>query len=167
LQTRTRIVSPLTSFTAIPIRVGCLQVGHTIITFEEDAVDGAEMSRRIREVISAGLPWLVAEEAGAVAGYAYASTWRTREAYRYCTEVTVYLDRHRLGRGLGTALYEALFARLQGSGTHALLGCIALPNEASVALHERFGMKKVAHFEEVGFKFGRWIDVGYWQKNLR
>jgi len=142
-------------------------IDETVVTFEEDRVDGAEMARRIRDVLSTGLPWLVAEEAGRVAGYAYATTWRTRVAYRYCTEVTVYLDRHRFGRGLGTALYESLFAQLEGSGMHALLGCIALPNEASVALHEKFGLKKVAHFEEVGFKFGRWIDVGYWQKNLR
>lgn len=142
-------------------------IDETIITFEEDRVDGHEMARRIRDVQLAALPWLVAVEEGAVAGYAYATTWRTRVAYRYCTEVTVYLDRYRFARGLGTALYEALFASLEGSGMHALLGCIALPNDASVALHEKFGMKKVAHFEEVGFKFGRWIDVGYWQKNLR
>jgi L-amino acid N-acyltransferase YncA len=142
-------------------------IDHTVVTFEEERVDGAEMSRRIGDVQSAGLPWLVVEDAGRVAGYAYAATWRTRVAYRYCTEVTVYLDKDRFRRGLGTALYEALFPRLERSGMHVLLGCIALPNEASIALHENFGMKKVAHFEEVGFKFGRWIDVGYWQMNLR
>jgi phosphinothricin acetyltransferase len=142
-------------------------IDETIVTFEEDRVDRIEMARRIRDVQLAGLPWLVAEQAGRVLGYAYAATWRARVAYRYCTETTVYLDRGHFGQGLGSALYEALFAALQDSGMHVLLGCIALPNDASIALHEKFGMRKVAHFEEVGFKFGRWIDVGYWQKNLR
>jgi L-amino acid N-acyltransferase YncA len=142
-------------------------IDETTVTFEETRVTGPDMAARVEEVQALELPWLVAEEAGRLVGYAYATTWRTRVAYRFCTEVTVYLDRHCFGRGLGTRLYEALFARLEPSGMHALLGCIALPNAASVALHERFGMKKVAHFEEVGFKFGRWIDVGYWQKNLR
>jgi len=142
-------------------------IDDTVVTFEETRVDAAEMSRRVADVQRLGLPWIVSEEAGGVVGYAYATTWRTRVAYRYCAEVTVYLDRGAFGRGLGTQLYRELFSRLESSGMHVLLGCIALPNEASVALHERFGMKKVAHFEEVGFKFDRWIDVGYWQKNLR
>lgn len=142
-------------------------IGETTVTFEETRVSGGDMAERVAEVQRLGLPWLVAEQAGRLVGYAYATTWRTRVAYRYCTEVTVYLDRRAFGRGFGTQLYAELFERLEPSGMHALLGCIALPNEASVALHEKFGMKKVAHFEEVGFKFGRWIDVGYWQKNLR
>jgi phosphinothricin acetyltransferase len=139
----------------------------SIVTFEEENVDGAEMARRVRDVQRTGLPWIVAEEGGRITGYAYATTWRTRIAYRYCSEVSVYLDRDCTGKGRGTVLYTELFERLGHSGMHVLLGCISLPNEASVALHEKFGMKKVAHFEEVGFKFGRWIDVGYWQKNLR
>lgn len=142
-------------------------IADTVVTFEEELVDAAEMARRVDDVHGLGLPWLVAEHDGRLAGYAYATTWRTRVAYRFCTEVTVYLDRASFGRGIGTRLYEALFARLEPNGMHSLLGCISLPNAASVALHEKFGMKKVAHFDEVGFKFGRWIDVGYWQKNLR
>jgi phosphinothricin acetyltransferase len=142
-------------------------IDETTVTFEETRVSGGDMALRVEEVQRLGLPWLVAEQAGRLVGYAYATTWRTRVAYRYCTEVTVYLDRNAFGRGFGTQLYAELFERLEPRGMHALLGCIALPNEGSVALHEKFGMKKVAHFEEVGFKFGRWIDVGYWQKNLR
>lgn len=141
-------------------------IDHTIVTFEEEPVDATEMARRVSDVQTAGLPWLIAERDGEVAGYAYATGWRTRVAYRFCTEVTVYLSKDQLGHGLGTDLYAALFERLEGSGMHALLGCISLPNEASVALHEKFGLRKVAHFPEVGFKFGRWIDVGYWQKTL-
>lgn len=138
----------------------------TVVTFEEVAVTAADMAARVREVQSAGMPWLVLEEQGALRGYAYAAAWRTRAAYRHCAEVTVYLDGGHLGRGLGTRLYQALFPRLATSGMHVLLGCIALPNPASVALHEKFGMTKVAHFSEVGWKFGRWVDVGYWQLTL-
>jgi phosphinothricin acetyltransferase len=138
----------------------------TIVTFEEAEIDGEDMLARICDVQAAGLPWLVAEQAGTLLGYAYATGWRARAAYRFCTEITVYLRHGRSGRGVGSALYERLFARLAERGMHVVLGCIALPNEASVVLHEKFGMKKVAHFSEVGFKFGRWIDVGYWQRNL-
>ena len=75
----------------------------------------------------------------------------------------VYLAPDLVGRGLGTKLYEVLLAQLKEKGFHAVIGGIALPNPASIALHEKFGMKKVAHFKEVGFKFGKWIDVGYWE----
>lgn len=103
---------------------------------------------------------------GDVIGYAYASKWKGRCAYRFAVETSVYVDSSARGAGVGTVLYEALFAALGGRGIHAAIGGIALPNEASIALHERFGMKKVAHFEQVGFKFDRWIDVGYWQRLL-
>ena len=81
-------------------------------------------------------------------------------------EVTVYVAPGHAGRGIGSRLYGELFPILKTRGIHAVIGGIALPNEASVALHEKFGMRKVAHFEEVGFKFDRWIDVGYWQRTL-
>ena len=90
-----------------------------------------------------------------------------RCAYRYSAEVTVYLDAAVVGQGLGTQLYTALFDSLRRSGCHVAIGGIALPNAASVALHEKFAMQKVAHFGEVGFKFGRWVDVGYWQLTLQ
>lgn len=141
-------------------------VRDTIVTFEETPVNGAEMARRLAEITTHGLPWLVAESSGEVIGYAYAARWRTRHAYRFSVESTVYLAPGGSGRGIGTRLYEALFAELSRRGVHAVIGGIALPNPASVALHEKLGMTKVAHFPEVGFKLGRWIDVGYWQRNL-
>jgi phosphinothricin acetyltransferase len=137
-------------------------VAHTVITFEEEAVPATQMAERIRDVQSASLPWLVAEQSGRVLGYAYASKWKARSAYRFSVESTIYVDREAVGQGLGRALFAALKTR----GAHAVIGGVALPNEPSVALHEKLGMKKVAHFEQVGFKFGRWIDVGYWQKVL-
>mgnify|MGYP001812776637 CR=1 FL=1 len=141
-------------------------IAHTVVTFEEDPVSGGEIAARIGETGEAGLPWLVAEEGGAVVGYAYASKWKGRCAYRYSVEVTVYLAPGSDGRGLGTSLYRELFDRLRQCGMHTAMGGISLPNPASVALHEKFGMEKVAHFREVGFKFDRWVDVGYWQGTL-
>ena len=142
-------------------------IEHTVVTFEEELVAEAEMVRRIEEVRSLSLPWLVADSAGRIDGYAYASKWRPRSAYRFSVEVTVYLAPGVVGRGIGSALYAELFGMLPALGVHAAMGGISLPNEASIALHEKFGMRKVAHFEEVGFKLGRWVDVGYWQRTFR
>lgn len=141
-------------------------VMETVVTFEEEPVTPAEMARRIEAVQSASLPWLVAEEGSLVAGYAYATPWRARTGYRFSAEITVYLSPEHGGRGIGSKLYGQLFPMLKDRGIHAVMGGIALPNEASVALHEKFGLRKVAHFKEVGFKLDRWIDVGYWQLRL-
>lgn len=138
----------------------------TVVTFEEVPIAAAEIARRIEEVWSASLPWLIAEEGSHVVGYAYAAPWRPRIGYRFSAEITVYLAPAHAGRGLGSKLYGQLFPMLQARRVHSVIGGIALPNEASVALHEKFGLRKVAHFAEVGFKFDRWIDVGYWQRTL-
>jgi len=141
-------------------------VANTVVTFEEEEVSAAEMGRRIDDVWSSSLPWLVAEEDCRITGYAYATRWKARSAYRFSVEVTVYLAAGHAGRGIGTKLYGELFPLLQARSSHAIIGGIALPNDASVALHEKFGMRKVAQFQEVGFKLGRWVDVGYWQRTL-
>jgi len=137
-------------------------VENTIITFEERRISTTEMHKRIKEV-TASLPWLVYEENGMVVGYAYASKWRSRSAYRFSVESTVYLSKDTTGRKIGTQLYEALISRLRGLSIHAVIGGISLPNPASVALHERMGFDKVAHFKEVGWKLNQWIDVGHWE----
>lgn len=138
----------------------------TTISFEEEAVSPQEMAQRMAQVQQQGLPYLVAESNGQLQGYAYATPWRVRKAYRYSVEVTVYLPEYAQGRGVGTALYQALFSRLKALGVHAVIGGITQPNPASVALHEKLGMRQVALFPEVGFKFGAWRDVGYWQLNF-
>ncbi|WP_291378940.1 GNAT family N-acetyltransferase [Demequina sp.] len=152
----------------------------TVATFELDAIDAPEMARRIAKVLGAGLPWLVVEDAAvaadggadsAVLGYAYAGQFRDRAAYDHTLEATIYLHPDARGRGLGTALFASLFAAVEDltsaqsrhAPVHAIIGSIALPNNASVALHERFGMTQVAHLVAVGRKFDRWVDVGYWQ----
>jgi phosphinothricin acetyltransferase len=141
-------------------------VEETSITFEEQEVSSSEIARRIREVGSASLPWLIAERGGQVVGYAYATRWHVRSAYRFSAEIAVYVDPGHTRVGVGTRLYEQLFPMLRTRGLRAIMAGIALPNESSVALHEKFGLSKVAHFKEVGFKFDRWIDVGYWQRTL-
>lgn len=138
----------------------------TIVTFEETTVTGDEMAERIAAVLADGHPWLVAEEQGVVLGYAYASTWKGRCAYRFTLETTVYLRHGASGRGMGSALYAALLARLREMNIHVAVGCLALPNEDSVRLHEKLGFRKVAHFTEVGYKFERWLDVGFWELRL-
>ena len=142
-------------------------ISKTVITFEEDLVSFDDMNKRILNIKSLDLPWLVAEENnGTVLGYAYASPWRERSAYRFTIEVTVYLSDLAIHRGIGSKLYDALFTELKKKPVHAIIGVIALPNVASVALHEKFGMTKTAHFKEVGYKFDQWIDVGSWQLNI-
>ena len=140
-------------------------IENTVITFEEKAVSADEMQGRIADV-TANLPWLVCEKDGTPAGYAYATKWRVRSAYRYSAETTVYLDSAQTGKGIGTKLYEALLGELKAKSMHVIIAGIALPNAASEALHEKMGYRKVAHFEQVGWKFGKWIDVGYWQRIL-
>ncbi|GAB3733377.1 GNAT family N-acetyltransferase [Luteimonas pelagia] len=141
-------------------------VADTCVTFETQPVADGDMADRIAQAGTDGLPWLVVEDAGRVAGYAYASKWKGRCAYRYTAESTVYLAPGSTGRGLGEPLYAALVDALADAGMHAVIGGIALPNPRSIRLHERLGFRKVAHFEQVGFKQDRWIDVGYWQRLL-
>ena len=137
-------------------------VRNTIITFEETPVSKEEMTDRIAEA-SVSLPWVVWEDNEEIKGYAYANKWKTRSAYRFSVESSIYLQPDFIGKGAGRILYEALISELRNLSLHAVIGGIALPNESSVALHERLGFRKVAHFMEVGWKYGRWIDVGYWE----
>lgn len=141
-------------------------IEHTVITFEEVLLTAGDIDQRLQDINAIGLPWLVAEVQGVVIGYAYAGKFRDRSAYRYTAEVTVYLAPAGTGQGAGTRLYNALFEALRERSIHIVIGGITLPNVASVALHEKMGMEKVAHLEEVGCKFGKWLDVGYWQATL-
>lgn len=140
-------------------------VERTIVTFEERAVSTAEMAERVAG-IAARYPYLVAESDGRVVGFAYANRWHERCSYRLSVETTIYVEPASTGAGRGTALYGRLLEALAQAGYHCAIGGIALPNAASVALHEKLGFTQVACFREVGRKFERWIDVGYWQRLL-
>src|SRR5688572_13184401 len=137
-------------------------VRETVVTFEETPVAAVEMAQRIADV-AARFPWLVWDDGRAVVGYAYAAAWKTRAAYRLSVETTYYIAPSHLGRGIGSKIYGALLDEARERGLHSAIGGVALPNPASVALHEKLGFKKVAQFAEVGRKFDRWVDVGYWQ----
>jgi L-amino acid N-acyltransferase YncA len=123
------------------------------------------MARRIGDY-GASHAWLVAEIGGVVAGYAYGSPHRTRAAYASSCDVAVYVDPAHARQGLGRALYSKLLPRLASKGFHAAFAGIALPNDASIALHEAMGFTPVGIYREVGWKLGGWRDVGWWQRLL-
>lgn len=141
-------------------------VENSTITFEETPVSPTEMAQRIAEIMADSLPWLVEEADGRVVGYAHASKWKSRCGYRYAVETTIYLAPSACGTGIGTKLYNELLLHLKERSMHVAIGGIALPNDASLRLHEKLGFRKVAEFIEVGFKFNTWINVGYWEVKL-
>ncbi len=138
----------------------------TTITFEESCLSDLDLSARIEDLTSRNYPWLVYQLDGRVVGYAYAAPWRTRAAYRFTVESAVYVDRSVVGTGIGSQLYEKLFEELAENGFKTVLSLIALPNQKSVRMHEKFGFLPAGHHREVGFKFDQWIDVGVWQLML-
>ena len=133
------------------------------ISFEEQAPDAAEIMRRMSSPLH---PWLIAEEDERLLGFASSSPFRTRRAYRWVVESGIYLVPEAKGRGIGRALLSKLVELLERQGYVAVIGAIALPNDASVALHERLGFVHTGTYREVGFKLGEWIDVGLWQRDL-
>jgi phosphinothricin acetyltransferase len=138
-------------------------VQYTIVTFEEENVSEQDMEERILQTTKK-FPWLVFEIDGSIEGYAYAGEWKSRCAYRFSVESTIYLKNGLEGKGIGTQLYSELLKALPLLNIHSVIGGIALPNDGCIALHEKFGFEKIGQFREVGFKFNKWIDVGYWEK---
>ncbi len=141
-------------------------IRNSVATFEESEITACSVAERINNINNSGHSWLVATEENKVVGYAYSSKWNDRVAYKNTAEVSVYLSHTSVKNGVGAKLYTVLFSRLRDKNTHVVIGGITLPNKASVALHEKFDMVQVAHFKEVGYKFGQWLDVGYWQVKL-
>jgi L-amino acid N-acyltransferase YncA len=135
------------------------------VSFEERAPDAVEMATRI-ERYGASHAWLVAEREGEVAGYAYATAFNERPAYRWSTSVSVYVAASARGEGVGRALSGALFDRLRGRGFRMACAGITLPNEASCGLHESLGFELVGVNREIGWKQGAWRDVGWYQLEL-
>jgi L-amino acid N-acyltransferase YncA len=125
-----------------------------------------DMAARFEAVLACGLPWLVLDVDSAVAGYAYAGRWDERPACRRTVETAIYLDPACTGKGLGSLLYGTLLDELRARGMHVVIGGIALPNEPSTRLHAAFGFREAARFTGVAEKFGRAIDVGYWELRL-
>jgi L-amino acid N-acyltransferase YncA len=132
----------------------------------ESVAPSTEQFRGRMEQITARYPYLVAEDAGGVVGYAYATLHRVRDAYRWACESSVYIDDGHHRRGIGRRLYEALFALLMQQGLQIVCAGITLPNAASVGLHESFGFELVGVYRRIGWKFDAWQDVGWWQLDL-
>jgi L-amino acid N-acyltransferase YncA len=141
------------------------QVETSPVSFEERAPDLAEMAARI-ERYSASHAWLVAEREGRAVGYAYATAFNERPAYRWSASVSVYVAEEARGSGVGRALYEALFDRLRERGLRMACAGITLPNKASVGLHESLGFEQTGLNREIGWKQGAWRDVGWFQLEL-
>ncbi len=137
----------------------------TPISFEEKVPDPLEMEMRISRYLATH-PWLVAEEGGEVVGYAYACRHLERAAYRWAADVSVYVASNRRGEGIGRRLYEELFERLRAQNFQVACAGITLPNEASVALHERLGFARTGTSPRIGWKCGDWHDVSWWQLEL-
>jgi phosphinothricin acetyltransferase len=137
----------------------------TAITFETDPPSSAEMAERIVKA-TRGHAWLVLEDDGSVAGYAYGAPFHTRAAYRWACEVSVYLEVGRRRTGGGRALYGALLERLSQRGFRIAVAGMTLPNEASVGLHRAMGFEEVGTYRRIGFKHGSWHDVAWTQRSL-
>jgi L-amino acid N-acyltransferase YncA len=141
-------------------------VRETPISFEVEPPDAADIEQRIRATLTQ-YPWLVDERDGVVAGYAYASQHHPRVAYQWSANVTVYIDERFRRVGVGRRLYRSLFDILVKQGYYNAYAGITLPNPGSVGLHEAMGFSPVGVYRQVGFKLGRWHDVGWWQLALQ
>jgi phosphinothricin acetyltransferase len=137
-------------------------VENTVITFDESPVSAETMADHIGE-ITVRFPWFVWEEGGEVLGYAYIHQWKERRAYRFSTEDSIYLKQGFQGQGAGKKLLTRLLEEVKNTDIHAVVAGITVPNEKSIGLHEKSGFKKIAQFPEIGYKLGKWLDVGYWE----
>ncbi|AUP78149.1 GNAT family N-acetyltransferase [Flavivirga eckloniae] len=135
---------------------------NSIVTFDDEALSLETFKEKITR-INDDYPFIVFEEHDEILGYAYGSKWRPKPAYKHTVESTVYVKHDALGKQIGSKLYTELLSQLKAQNYHIVLGGLTLPNDPSVKLHEKFGFEKVAHFKEVGLKFNKWLDVGFWQ----
>jgi phosphinothricin acetyltransferase len=141
-------------------------VENTAISFETVAPDSDEIARRLNDTLPS-YPWIVCEIDDHIVGYAYATRHRVRGAYRWSVDTSVYVSDGCRRRGVGSGLYASLFAMLTAQGFVNAYAGIALPNPGSVGLHESMGFEKIGVYRRVGYKLGRWHDVGWWQLGLR
>ena len=159
---RTALPEDAAAFVAIVAPI----IANTTISFERDPPSPEGMRDRITETLRR-YPWLASlDEQGRVNGYAHAGPHRPAPAYRWSVNTSIYLREDARGRGVGKALYGSLLERLSATGYWRAFAGIALPNAASVALHESVGFQPLGVYRKVGFKHGRWLDVGWWQRDL-
>jgi phosphinothricin acetyltransferase len=138
-------------------------IENTAATFETISISEIEMQQRMEEVVNTGYSFYVGEINNKIIGYYYTHRWKERCAYATTVEESIYLDRDETGKGYGTQLFEHLLKHIDKRKFHVLIGGICIPNDNSVRLHEKFGFKQISHMKEIGRKFDKWRDVGYWQ----
>ena len=138
-------------------------VENTAVSFETDAVCIKDMEQRIQDFISGGYPYFVYEINNIVVGYCYLHAWSGHCAYRTSVEISIYIDKDYLNKQIGSVMMDHLLNKIDLSRFHTIIAGIALPNEASIALHEKYGFKNISHFKEIGNKFAEWRDLGHWQ----
>ena len=137
---------------------------NSAISFEEKPINEKIIIERINS--NEKNKWWIYESADELLGYAYSTKWKSRSAYRYTVESSIYLKPNNFRNGIGTALYTKLLESLKKEGFRRVLAGISLPNDSSVLFHENFGFKKVGQLESVGYKFKKWIDIGYWELKI-
>lgn len=135
---------------------------NSIVTLDLIPFSEQDFEEKIK-IISSQFPFIVYEENNVLLGYAYSNTFRMKPAYNKTVELTIYLKHDELGKQIGKKMYSELLDRLKKQNYHVVIGGLTLPNDASIKLHENFGFEKVAHFKEVGYKFDKWHDVGFWE----
>lgn len=138
-------------------------IATSIATFEEQPVSESEIAQRITKTLALNYPYIVCVENLEIIGYAYANVWRNRSAFDITLETSVYIEPHQTGKSIGHLLYDELIKKSREIGIHSLIGVISIPNEASRKLHQKFQFCLVGTFREVGKKFGKLIDVEFWQ----
>lgn len=147
-------------------RIYCHYVRDTVITFETEEPSEAEMASRFSTIVGKGHPLLIAEQDGQVIGYAYASTYRPREAYRFTCEDSIYLAPDAVGKGLGGLLLNRLIEDSRKAGLKQMLAVITAERENSIRLHARHGFRFIGRYEALGYKFDRWLDIVHMQLGL-
>lgn len=141
-------------------------VKETAITFDYEVPSAGDFKEKIAKILKK-YPFLVVENNEEVLGYAYASEYYPKRAYDWTAEITIYLSKAARGKGIGDILYNKLEKELREKGIYRLTSCIAYPDEGSVSFHTKHGFRKVAHFEKVGYKFDKWYDVVWYQKDIK
>lgn len=141
-------------------------IKNTVITFEEELITASQMVERFEKIKKTKLPWIVAQKDGEILGYAYAHFWHERSAYRFTAEPSIYLNPNSTGKGVGKILYKELISQLKDLGIKNALSLITVPNDASIALHKKFGFENVGELPDVGYKFDKWLSVAFWQLKL-
>ncbi|NER84588.1 MAG: N-acetyltransferase [Leptolyngbya sp. SIO1D8] len=138
---------------------------NTTITFELEVISPSEMQQRVQGKLKK-YDWLVAEIDKSVIGYAYYGAYHSRAAYSHTVELSIYLAQESIGKGCGKSLYRTLIESAKNRDFRELVGIIALPNETSIALHQKLGFEEIGVLKKVGYKFGNYLDVGIWQKSI-